>query len=89
MRDCVIRLADSWGINVSVRPITTDELLKLDITEMFVTSQKDGIVPVTEILIGSETVSAQSGKLTRKLSDAIANIESGRMPAPERWVLKI
>lgn len=89
MRDCVIRLADSWGINVSVRPITTDELLNLEISEMFATSQKDGIVPVTEILIGSKTVSAKSGKLTRKLSDTVSNIESGRMPAPERWAIRI
>lgn len=89
MRECVIRLADSWGINVSVRPISTDELLSLEITEMFVTSQKDGIAPVTEILIGSETVSAPCGKLTRKLSDAISNIEQGTMPPPERWTVRV
>lgn len=89
MRDCVIKLCDSWNINLSVRRFSTDELTQLyeaeRIQEIFVTSVRHGIIPVTQI----DDMKFEAGKLTHKLSEAIANVEKGTFTPPERWIVRV
>lgn len=89
MRECVISLAKSWDINISVRGFSVDELKKLynenKITEVFVSSVRHGIVPVTRI----EDMDFAAGKLAHKLNRTISGVETGTFIPPEKWTEKV
>ncbi len=93
MRDSVIQLCDSWGINISVCPLPTDQLIKMyqnsEIQEAFVCSQEMGIIPLTKVTVDETELDIPLGKLCKKLSDSITNIENGTLAAPEKWTVRI
>lgn len=86
MSDTVEKLIKSWGITLTRRKLSSDEFCaeykKGKIIEVFAVSVCDGVLSVTTIDMGEEIFEFEKGKLARKLSDSISNIESGILKAP-------
>ena len=95
-RDSVIHLAKSWGIKVTERPITIDEVLKTaqngSLKEMFATGTAAVISPVGEIGFQEQVITVADGKtgpLAQRLYDEITGIQYGVKKDPFGWVVKI
>ena len=83
----VKELMTDWGLLVSSKKFSTDELWQLykkgEITEAFCVCEKELVIPVTEIETGDGILEFQKGKLARKLYDSILNIERGILLFPK------
>ena len=82
----LISLMESWGIACAVRPLSVDELVseyaKGNIAEAFVPGDADLVRPVSLIDVSGRLLELASGKLSKKLSDSLHNIESGVLLSP-------
>lgn len=92
-RGCAIELMRSWEIEVSERRISVDELLSLysdgRLYEAFATDTFNIVSAVIGIDGLDLPVELEKGKLSKKLFDAVRNIERGTYPAPHGWVQRI
>jgi branched-chain amino acid aminotransferase len=93
-RDSVLMLLRQWGIRVSERPISIDDLREAahrgTLREVWGTGTAAVISPVGELAYKSERIvvnGGQIGELTRKLYDAIVDIQYGVAPDPHGWTL--
>ncbi len=96
MRDSVIRMARSWGINVREERLAIDELLKLNnegiLTEIFASGTAAIVSPVGQIYYqGKEHIigTGDTGSLTEKLYNEILQIQYGEKEDPFGWRIKI
>jgi branched-chain amino acid aminotransferase len=96
MRDSVIRMAKSWGINVLEERLSMDELLRLNdegiLKEIFASGTAAIVSPVGQIYYrGKEYVigDGNTGPLTEKLYNEILQIQYGEKEDPFGWRVKI
>ena len=95
-RDSVLHIARVWGLNVSERLITIQEVVddakSGALKEMFATGTAAVISPVGEICYKENVFQIADGKtgdLSRKLYDEITGIQYGRKEDPFGWRLRI
>ena len=95
-RDSVIQLAKHWGINVSERLITIDEVIdgckNGVLKEMFATGTAAVISPVGQICFKNKDhkiAGGNVGELSKKLYDEITGIQYGHKEDPFGWRIRI
>jgi branched-chain amino acid aminotransferase len=92
-RDSVITLAKHWGMKVSERLISIDEVFQAQaagtLQEVFGSGTAAVISPVGELKYGEKIIKigdGQVGPVSQKLYDAITGIQYGKTEDPMRWV---
>jgi branched-chain amino acid aminotransferase len=95
-RDSVITLLRDWGVAVSERPITIDEVVAAaadgTLKEMWGTGTAAVISPVGELAFKHHRIVVSGGRigeLTQKLYDTIVSIQYGTAPDPHGWTLEV
>ncbi len=95
-RESVIELARSWGIKVSERPYTIDEVIEASkagiLKEAFGTGTAAVISPIGEIAHGETRIvinGCKTGPLSQRLYDEITGIQYGNKPDKFGWIMKI
>ncbi len=95
-RDSVIQLAEKWGLPVTERRISIDELVSLHgegkVQEVFGSGTAAVISPVGEIKYKDRLMKVGNGEVgpwARKFFDAITGIQYGRTDDPHGWVMKV
>jgi branched-chain amino acid aminotransferase len=93
-RDSVLALTREWGLRVSERPITIDEVLaaahKGTLEEVWGTGTAAVISPVGELAYKGERIVVSDGAigpLTQKLYDTIVGIQYGTTPDTRGWTV--
>ena len=92
-RTSVIKLAKHWGMKVSERKISIDEVMKAwrsgKLTEIFGSGTAAVISPVGELKYGDDIVSVGNGgvgPVAQRLFDAIQGIQYGNTEDPMGWI---
>ena len=95
-RDSVLALTREWGLRVSERPITIDEVVeaarKGTLQEVWGTGTAAVISPVGELAYKGERIVVNGGgigALTQKLYDTIVGIQYGTAPDTRGWTLPL
>jgi len=95
-RDSVLRLASDWGVKVSERRITIDEVLAAGdrgtLQEVFGAGTAAVISPVGSLHYKGRECKVnggKTGKLAQRLFDEIQAIQYGHKSDPHGWVVKI
>jgi branched-chain amino acid aminotransferase len=95
-RDSVLTLLRSWGVRVSERQITIDEVVAAagdgTLKEVWATGTAAVISPVGELAYkGRRYVVNQGriGELAQKLYDTIVAIQYGTAPDPHGWTMLV
>ncbi|MDL2328537.1 branched-chain amino acid aminotransferase [Desulfosarcina sp. OttesenSCG-928-A07] len=95
-RDSVLSLTRSWGLPVSEKRISMDEVLKAhasgQLQEVFGTGTAAVISPVGELKYGDQILAISDGKvgpLSNRLFDTMQKIQYGEMEGPEGWVEEV
>jgi branched-chain amino acid aminotransferase len=91
-RDSVLTLARDWGVRVSERPVTIDEIVEASaagtLAEMWGTGTAAVVSPVGELGYRGERIvinGGRTGPLTQRLYDAITAIQYATAPDPHGW----
>jgi branched-chain amino acid aminotransferase len=92
-RDSVLTILRDWGISVSERPISIDEVLVASadgsLREVWGTGTAAAISPVGELAYKDRKISingGQIGELTQRLYDALLGIQYGEQPDTYGWM---
>ena len=92
-RYSVIQLAQKWGVKVSERKISIDELIEAEKTgelkEIFGSGTAAVVSPVKEVRYGDHVINVgdgNPGELTMKLYTALTDIQYGKKEDTENWV---
>jgi len=92
-RDSVLVLGKKWGMNVSARDISMDEVLEAHgagkLQEVFGAGTAAVISPVGELKYGDQTLTVGDGSVgpvSQKLYDAITDIQYGKADDPAGWI---
>jgi branched-chain amino acid aminotransferase len=95
-RDSALTLMRKWGLKVSERPLTIDEVVVAHksgaLKEVWGTGTAAVISPVGELAYKNEKMvihSGRIGELTQRLYDAIVGIQYGTAPDPDRWTMEV
>lgn len=95
-RDSVIKIAESWGMNVVQRKISIDEVLEANkngtLTESFGSGTAAVISPVGEVMYKDEThviADGKAGELSKKIYDHLQGIQYGRVKDENGWIVRI
>lgn len=95
-RNSVIRLLQSWGVDVEERQISIDELAQAGadgkLAEAFGTGTAAVVSPVGELHWQGENLrigNGQTGELTRRLYETITGIQRGELPDPFGWTMEL
>lgn len=95
-RDSAIQMVKSWGIKVSERSLSIDEVITASkdgtLTEAFGTGTAAVISPVGQITYKGEdhiVAGGKMGELSQKLYDEIVAIQYGKKEDPFGWRIKI
>lgn len=95
-RDSVLQLARHWGLKVSERPVSIEEIVEGcksgSLKEMFATGTAAVISPVGEISYQGEDLQVadgQTGELSQTLYAEITGIQYGHKEDPFGWRLRI
>ena len=95
-RGSVIHIARDWGLNVSERRISLDEVIaageKGTLKEIFATGTAAVISPVGKLAYRGKTYPINQGKvgpLAQRLYDTIMGIQYGKVKDPYGWVEKV
>ncbi len=95
-RDSIIKIAKSWGINVSERPLAMDELLaeaaKGRLQEAFASGTAAVVSPIGHFFFKGREYAVNGGStgpLTERLYNAILRIQYGECEDPFGWRVKI
>jgi branched-chain amino acid aminotransferase len=95
-RDTVIQLAKSWGLPVTERRVSVDELYEAHaagkLEEAFGSGTAAVISPVNEFNWAGKVITVAHGgigEVSRKLYDAITDIQHGRAEDPFGWVREV
>ncbi len=91
-----IEILKSWGLNVSERRISIDELSKAydegRLLEAFGSGTAAVISPIGELRWGDKVMeinNGEIGELSQKLYDTLTGIQWGKIEGPEGWSVKI
>ncbi len=92
-RDSVLKLAKGWGLKVTERPITIDEVFDANrqerLQEIFGTGTAAVISPVGSLHYQEQLCEINGGKtgpLARKLFDELQGIQYGHRPDRHNWM---
>jgi len=95
-RDSALTLMRDWGLRVSERPVTIDEVAaaarKGTLEEVWGTGTAAVISPVGELAYKGEQLVINGGRigtLTQKLYDAIVGIQYGTAPDTRGWTIPV
>ena len=95
-RDSALMLMRDWGLRVSERPVTIDEVAaaarKGTLEEVWGTGTAAVISPVGELAYKGERLVINGGRigtLTQKLYDAIVGIQYGTAPDTRGWTVPV
>jgi branched-chain amino acid aminotransferase len=95
-RNSTLTLMRDWGLKVSERRISIDEVMRAGrdgtLQEMWGTGTAAVVSPVGELGYKGETIkigNGQTGALTQKLYDAVIAIQYGRTPDPHGWTSEV
>ena len=95
-RDTALDLTKSWGMKVSERRISIDELIQSSkegrLQEVFGTGTAAVISPVDEIQYRDTNINinhGQIGPIARRLFDEISGIQYGEIPDTHDWIYNI
>ena len=95
-RDSVLRIAKHWGLTISERLISIEEVADAcrsgDLEEMFATGTAAVISPVGQICYKGEDfliTDGKTGKLSQRLYDEITGIQYGFRDDPFGWRVRI
>ena len=95
-RDSVIFLGKKWGMNVSERALGIDEVLAAhetgDLKEVFGAGTAAVVSPVGELKYGDIVMKVGDGSVgpvSRKLYDAITDIQYGKAEDPAGWIVRV
>jgi branched-chain amino acid aminotransferase len=95
-RDSALTLMRQWGLRVSERPVTIDEVRDAarrgTLQEVWGTGTAAVISPVGELAYKSERIVINDGKigaLTQRLYDAIVGIQYGTAPDALGWTVEV
>ncbi|MCG6910426.1 MAG: branched-chain amino acid aminotransferase [Deltaproteobacteria bacterium] len=91
-RNSVIQLADHWGLKVSERKISIDDVMQAQasgsLTEIFGSGTAAVISPVGELKYGDKVIPIGDGgvgPIAKRLFDAIQDIQYGKIEDPMGW----
>ena len=95
-RDSVLTLLRDWGVRVSERQLSIDEVAAAHrqgtLEEVFGTGTAAVISPVGELAYKAEKMTINGGRigpLTQRLYDAIVGIQYGQTPDPHGWTVLV
>ena len=95
-RDSVIQLAKSWGVQVSERPLSMEDIIeahrKGTLKEAFASGTAAVVSPIGQLFYrGQEYLvnGGQTGQLTERLYNDILRIQYGELEDPFGWRVKI
>ncbi|CAG34921.1 branched-chain amino acid aminotransferase [Desulfotalea psychrophila] len=95
-RDSILKLARSWGLNVSERKITIEEVLRASedgtLLESFGTGTAAVISPVGEIVYKDKSYiinAGKAGELSQRLYAELQGIQYGELEDPFKWVERV
>jgi branched-chain amino acid aminotransferase len=95
-RDTALALLKSWGMRVSERPITIDEVVAAadrgTLQEVWATGTAAVISPVGELAYKGRRIVVNQGRIgatAQKLYDTIVAIQYGEAPDPHGWTLVV
>jgi branched-chain amino acid aminotransferase len=95
-RDSALTLMRDWGLKVSERPVSIDEVMDAadagTLHEVWGTGTAAVISPVGELAYKGRQVvinNGQIGELTQRLYDAIVGIQYGTAPDPHGWMVEV
>ncbi len=95
-RDSALTLMRQWGLRVSERPVTIDEVREAarrgTLQEVWGTGTAAVISPVGELAYKGERIVINGGKigaLTQRLYDAIVGIQYGTAPDGPGWTVEV
>jgi branched-chain amino acid aminotransferase len=95
-RDSALHLMRKWGLNVSERQISIDDVVHAHkrgaLKEVWGTGTAAVISPVGELAYKAERMVINDGKigpLTQRLYDAIVGVQYGQAPDPDGWTVEI
>ncbi len=95
-RDSVIQLLKSWGIKVTERKVSIQELYDAydrgEFEEAFGTGTAAVISPIGELNWEGKQITINNGKIgetSQKLYDTITGIQSGRIPDTMNWTVEV
>lgn len=95
-RDSTLTLLRDWGVKVSERPVSIDEVMAAHtagtLEEVFGTGTAAVISPVGELAYKDHRMVISGGTIgpaTQKLYDAIVDIQYGRAPDPHGWMVEV
>ncbi|HLF49449.1 MAG TPA: branched-chain amino acid aminotransferase [Methylomirabilota bacterium] len=95
-RDSALTLMRKWGLRISERPLTIDEVVAAHksgaLKEVWGTGTAAVISPVGELAYKGQKMEIHGGRigeLTQKLYDAIVAIQYGQAPDPDKWTVEV
>ena len=95
-RDSTIQLCKEWGYEVEERKISAEELLQAQkdgtLEEVFGTGTAAVISPVGKLRFRDEVMTiadGQTGPLSLKLYETITGIQTGKLPDPKGWRVRV
>lgn len=95
-RESTIALLKKWGVPVSEKKITIDEIAAAAkdgrLTEAFATGTACVISPIGSLLYKEEEITINSGKVgktSQKLYDTLYGMQTGTVPDDMGWIVKI
>ena len=95
-RKSVIELARSWGMKVTERRITIDEVYEAyqsgHLKEVFSSGTAAVISPVGHLKWGEHNMDVAKGEIgpiTKRLYDELTDIQYGRKPGPAGWSVEV
>ena len=95
-RDSALTILRDWGVSVSERPITIDEVFEAAhagrLSEAWGTGTAAVISPVGELSYKGESIAingGRTGELTQRLYDEITGIQYGTLPDRFGWMMPV
>lgn len=95
-RDSVIQLLRDWGVKITERRLTIDEVFEAagmgELEEVFATGTAAVISPIGELRWKDQVVKINHsgvGELSQKLYDTITGIQTGRLEDKYGWTMEV
>lgn len=95
-RMSIIELLDEWGIKVTERRLSMEEIRRAfengELEEAFGTGTAAVISPIGELNWNNQKMiinNRETGELSKKLYDTLTGIQTGKLPDPLEWTVEI